>query len=388
MAVFHYCEDCERSSAIHIQEWIDVIIGWIVPASRPLPYWIENTFNKGLIRVLSWLRLAHVRYDYTLDELSPRVGFFIEAARLHGITCGVVELLGRMSEHIVLTHNGKMYHFEAYPTGAHFDGPHAHLANDKLRSKQHLQAGGFSTPRGRMYYFWQKEKAVREAIDQLGFPLVVKPVHGTFSRHVTTNIRNKQELRAAIEHALTYQPIYIVEQYIEYGSVLRVMVINFKAVAAVLQLPPQVRGDGIHTIRELVLEENIRRNLTRKEKSHAGTPEPLVISPLFIADEDCIPEAGHRSVINAPYTRYGAEATPLDTDVHESIILVSEQAATHFQVHCTGIDMIVENPAPLHATPRLSILELNSLPNYEMHGNDAQKIGRLLYGSAQSLYMS
>ena len=77
-----------------------------------------------------------------------------------------------------------------------------------------------------------------EAVKQLGgFPVVIKPIHGSWGRLVT-KINDKDSLEAVLEHkhvlGSPYHKVYYIEEYIEKpGRDIRAFVINGKAVAAI-----------------------------------------------------------------------------------------------------------------------------------------------------------
>ena len=65
------------------------------------------------------------------------------------------------------------------------------------------------------------------------------------ARHVTTNIRSREELREGLDKAIVYSPAFIVERFIENSFVYRATVVDFDFVAVVKQVPANVVGDGI-----------------------------------------------------------------------------------------------------------------------------------------------
>ena len=66
-----------------------------------------------------------------------------------------------------------------------------------------------------------------EAIESLGFPLVIKPVNGNHGKAVTTNILTKQQAIAAFEIARELSKNVIVERFI-IGIDYRLLVVNYK----------------------------------------------------------------------------------------------------------------------------------------------------------------
>jgi D-alanine-D-alanine ligase len=92
------------------------------------------------------------------------------------------------------------------------------LAMDKLRSRQILQANGISVPAyavvdGGAWPEAQKELLVRVARD-LGYPCVVKP-NAVGSSIGVSIVRSEDALPAAVERALEYGDLVLVEEYLK-----------------------------------------------------------------------------------------------------------------------------------------------------------------------------
>lgn len=96
---------------------------------------------------------------------------------------------------------------------------------------------------------------------QHGFPLVIKPNVSGYSRGSYFPINNFLELWKAIFLAKIWWPTTVVEQYLK-GSNYRVVAIKGELMSVIERYPPTVTGDGIHSIGELIDEENeIRKKM-------------------------------------------------------------------------------------------------------------------------------
>ena len=122
------------------------------------------------------------------------------------------------------------------------------LACDKEETKNLLEASEIPVPRGRIVY---NEEDLQNTIDKIGYPIVTKPVNGNHGKGATTNIRNWEDAVAGLKAAKVYGRAVICEKFIT-GRDFRVLVINYKFVAAALRTPAAVTGDGLHTIQELI----------------------------------------------------------------------------------------------------------------------------------------
>ena len=96
---------------------------------------------------------------------------------------------------------------------------------------------------------------VDNAIREVGFPLVFKPLDGNHGRGISINIKNREDAVEAYEFAARISRRVIVERFVT-GYDFRVLVIDNKMVAAALRDPANVKGDGVSTIQQLIDIEN------------------------------------------------------------------------------------------------------------------------------------
>ena len=126
------------------------------------------------------------------------------------------------------------------------------IASDKQLTRKLLKSVGVPVPDGRVVT--DAEDAWRAA-EELGGPVVVKPLDGNHGRGVATNLTTREQVLAAYEVASNEGSAVIVEQYVA-GDDYRLLVVGNQLVAAARREPAHVIGDGRSTIRELVDEVN------------------------------------------------------------------------------------------------------------------------------------
>lgn len=150
------------------------------------------------------------------------------------------------------------------------------IVQNKHLTKTYLQKAGVSTPNGVMFNKSISKDDILKKVQQMSYPLVVKPALGSLGKGVVTNIQNETELLNAVEYIRNeydYNEI-IVEQYIE-GEEYRIYVVNDEVVAATKRDPANVIGDGENSIERLI---EIKNNL-RKEN-------PYLANKLIKIDDD------------------------------------------------------------------------------------------------------
>src|SRR5699024_10652728 len=132
---------------------------------------------------------------------------------------------------------------------------------DKEKTKQALIRAQVSVPEGKQFDETAADERIMNYAETIGYPVVVKPTDGSFGRGVVSNITSAGELEHALTEvrtALNYRNV-IVEQHI-LGEDYRLYLVDNAVVAAMHRIPPNVRGDGKHTIKELVSMKNDVRN--------------------------------------------------------------------------------------------------------------------------------
>jgi D-alanine-D-alanine ligase len=107
------------------------------------------------------------------------------------------------------------------------------LSMDKVRTKQVWLALGLPTPR---YASYRPGDDVREAIADLGLPVVVKPSHEGSSVGIS-RVRSPADLSAAIELAARYDGELVIEQLIE-GGEYTVGILEGEALPSIRIVPP------------------------------------------------------------------------------------------------------------------------------------------------------
>jgi GNAT-family acetyltransferase (TIGR03103 family) len=96
--------------------------------------------------------------------------------------------------------------------------------------------------------------------------VVVKPVEGEQGKGISVNLRTADEVRAAIGRARQFCDRVVVEQFCA-GQDLRIVVIDFRVVAAAVRRPPVIVGDGAGQPRPAA------------SRASRSTPRPSAASP-------------------------------------------------------------------------------------------------------------
>ena len=126
------------------------------------------------------------------------------------------------------------------------------IAGDKEDTKYLLEQAEVPVPKGEII---RRESGLKESVGYIGYPLVIKPISGNHGRGITTNILNWDDALVAFHAAKKVSNSVIIEKYIT-GDDYRLLVIDYKLVAAAKRTPAHVVGDGKSTVQELIDDVN------------------------------------------------------------------------------------------------------------------------------------
>ncbi|UOR03866.1 cyanophycin synthetase [Hymenobacter aerilatus] len=242
------------------------------------------------------------------------------------------------------------------------------IAGNKNRTKAMLKNAGVPVPRGTTVY---SEDGLRDAIEELGFPIVTKPLDGNHGKGATIKIQNWEDAVAGLKAAQEYSRAVIVEQFIE-GADFRLLVVNGKLVAAAKRTPAAVTGDGTHTIQQLIDEVNTdpRRGIGHEKvltaiKADKHTLDILAAQQLTL--DSVLPTGQTVYLKSTANISTGGTATDVTDLVDPYNVLLAERVAGIIGLDICGIDLLTNDIAvPLNET-RGAVIEVNAAPGFRMH---------------------
>ncbi len=260
------------------------------------------------------------------------------------------------------------------------------IASDKEMCTRLLSDLGLPVPQ--QYQVRDAEDAV-EAANQIGYPVVVKPVDGNHGRGVSVNLGTDEEVADAFEIAAGEGSGVVVESMI-LGDDHRLMVVNGVLVAAARRMPGHVVGDGSHSIAELVAEVNTdpRRGaghenmLTRLELDDAA--DRLLAARGY--DHDSVPPEGE-VVFLRKTANLSTGGTAIDvTDViHPDNRLMAERAIRAVGLDIGGVDFLTTDITQSYRDNGGAICEINAGPGMRMHIAPSEGRGRDVGGAVMDM---
>ena len=251
------------------------------------------------------------------------------------------------------------------------------IAQDKELTKSLLHAAGVPVPLGRSV---RSAEQAWEAAQEIDAPVVVKPRDGNQGKGVAVRIRTREEVMTAYEVASDISSDVIVERYIP-GHDFRLLVVGKHLVAAARRDPPQVIGDGSHTVRQLV--EEVNRD-PRRGEGHATSLTKIRFDDIALAvlakqglTAESVPPKGTRVVLrNNANLSTGGSATDVTDDVHPDIAARAVAAAQMVGLDIAGVDAVCETMLKPFEEQAGGVVEVNAAPGLRMHLQPSYGKGR------------
>lgn len=207
------------------------------------------------------------------------------------------------------------------------------------------------------------QKKNRDFLHRCGV-IVVKPARGEQGHGISVAVTSERDMNAAIERARHVCDDVLLEEFVE-GQDLRVIVINYKVVAAAVRRPPEVTGTGLHDIRELVFKQSRRREAATGGESSIpldAETERCVLQAGYALD-DILPEGETLIVRKAANLHAGGTIHDVTAELSETYRLAAETAATVLDIPVVGLDLLVSSPGGEDYV----IVEANERPGLANH---------------------
>ena len=242
------------------------------------------------------------------------------------------------------------------------------IAQDKELTKRLLHAAGVPVPMGRVV---SDAGDAWAAANEIGLPVVIKPKDGNQGKGVTVNVTTREQLTAGFNTAAQFRDDVMVERYLP-GNDFRLLVIGNKLIAAARRDPPQVVGDGVHSVRELVDQVNLD---PRRGKGHSTSLTKIRFDDIALASlatqglqADSVPAPGQRVILrNNANLSTGGAATDVTDDVHPEVAERAIAAAHMVGLDICGVDLVCDSVLKPIEEQNGGIVEVNAAPGLRMH---------------------
>jgi cyanophycin synthetase len=305
-------------------------------------------------------QMREIRED---ERLGPSTGSIVQEAQARGIPW---IRLNRNS--LVMLGYGKNQKRIQATITSQTSSIAVEIACDKEDTKNLLEAANIPVPRGRIIY---DEEDLDAAIASIGYPLVLKPINGNHGRGATINIKTRPEAIEALAVAKKISRSVICEKFVT-GFDHRLLVIDYRFVAAAKRTPALVTGDGKSTIRQLIDEVN--------KDPRRGYGHEKVLTSIKVDDntmqilnekgmnvDSVIPKGEVLFLKSTANISTGGTATDVTDLVHPHNVFMAERIARIVGLDVCGIDIMTDDISESLTESGGAILEVNAAPGFRMH---------------------
>jgi len=288
--------------------------------------------------------------------LNPYARIIVDEARRRGIATDVIDAEGGLFR---LTWGGRSIRCRESLSEL-TSAVALSICDDKRMTRRIVEQAGVRVPER---IAADDPVAIADALARHG-ALVVKPARGEQGKGVTVGLTTADEVSTAIEAARRLCPEVLVEEQVR-GEDLRLVVIDFKVVAAALRRPPRVIGDGRSTLRALIEHQSRRRAAATGGEStipiDAETERCLAAAGYGL--DDVAPEGEEIMVRKAANLHLGGTIHDVTAEVHPALIRAAVAAARAIDISVTGIDLMVKSPREA----AYAFIEANERPGLANH---------------------
>ena len=206
--------------------------------------------------------------------------------------------------------------------------------------------------------------------NNINYPIVLKPIDGTFGIDVYTSIIDKNQLIETIQILKEKKYTRYLLEGMFYGDNYRVFVFNNEVVDIIKREKPYIIGDGINTINylnELRNNEQIKNNFFPLKELDIYYLKTQNYKP------NDIPKFGEKVYVsNVINLHNGAIPSKIDLNKVPIENIKLFQKVTHvLGLNCSGIDYLSNNIYEKYSSDRTNktniILEVNGTPDIGIH---------------------
>lgn len=289
------------------------------------------------------------------EELNPYARIITAEARRRGIT---VDILDAEANYFELSYGGRAIVCRESLSELTTAIAMSRCADKRVTSRI-LTKAGLAAP--------EQQKAGSDA-ENAAFlhrhgRVVVKPAAGEQGHGVVVDITTEAELERAIGQASEIGEV-ILEQFVT-GVDLRIIIIDYKFVAAAVREPPRVTGTGQHSLRDLIEKQSRRRRAqTGGESSIPLDDETARVVERQGYRLDDVPPSGEVIVVRKTANLHtGGSIVDVTAELNPELARVAERAARAIGIPVTGLDLLVDD---IHRAD-YHVIEANERPGLANH---------------------
>ena len=290
------------------------------------------------------------------DPLNPYAQIIVDEARRRGI---LVNIDDAENGYFTLSHGARIIGCRESLSDL-TSAVALSRCDDKQVTSRLLNRAGLNTPRQVVAGTTEDN---REFLAQVS-RVVVKPASGEQGHGVHVNLADETAVEKAITVCRELSDKVLLEEF-HSGEDLRVIVIDYRVVAAAVRRPPCVVGNGQHSIRTLIEKQSRRRSAATRGESRIPMDDETLrcISEAGYQWDTVLPAEEKLQVRRAANLHTGGTIHDVTDQLHSTLCQAAEKAARTLQIPVVGLDFIV----PRIGTADYVIIEANERPGLANH---------------------
>ena len=367
-----YCKDCEPAQENHVVAYLSVVFGYL---GEPFFDFMEMLFKNTAEAISTRLSIPFLKLMVFLGfghfsnipdgKDTLRTKCFWEEANRRGIKMAEFHM-GPIKDSFIAEFKRKTITFEGLPRPESLESDSLKWMDNKGIMKIKFLKEGLPVARGGTAF--TKKKALK-IFNEITKPVITKPNLGSRSRHTLIHIDNEEKLIYGFRKAKKLSPLVVIEEELR-GYLFRATLVGGKLVGVVRRDQPEITGDGIHTLKELMNKENERpeRKGPIFHKIIIDPDAEIELKREGIKMED-IPEKGKIITFSQKTSRgIGGTTTEVTDIIHPENIKMLEKLGAYLKDPLVGVDLIIEKiEEPWYTEQHCGIIECNSLPFIDLH---------------------
>ena len=349
--------------------------GRLVQNNPTVETWLKHNLAHAQANKEAALRQPYLLSGFEDMELSTQI--LLADAIQQGFH---IDILDRDDQLIALTYRDHTEYIKNANITSKDTMVSYYLMENKVVTKDLLQAAGFTVPKSQTFTSLEAAQAAAGRFE--GQKVVVKPKSTNMGLGISIFKEGaKQEgLKEAFDIAFAYDDTVLVEAFVE-GTEYRFFVLDGDCLAVLLRVPAFVKGDGQHSIRQLVDLKNQdpqrgENHRTPLEKISLDRAAALVLES-YGYDFESVPAPGEIVQLRENSNiSTGGESIDVTDDMDPSYLELASQMAQALDVKVTGLDLMIEDRQQAVQVDNYALIEANFNPMMMMHIYPAQGKGR------------
>jgi cyanophycin synthetase len=377
------CVYCGNNPVPHFLTWYHESLNVLLAPLRRLIFY-NGLFSSSRLFGNTW-KWSVTRFFYTLKIISyqpdiakcqvERAKVLWEEAEKRGYKMTELLLFGKPFDTYVVekyeirntkyesTHKSNTpIIFSGLPRPENYDKSMLDVLDDKAVFKEFMQAAKLPVAVGVCTRSFKKALAVFGVLQK---PVIVKPRAGSRGRHSSTFISTKEELKTAFQISKQLCSWVVVEEQL-FGPVYRATIINGQLAGVLRGDPPQVTGDGISNIRDLVEKKNKDLSLSVKPIKMDLQSERF-LSRQSLSFQSVLPKGRTVDLLEKVGISYGGSSSEDFEICHSENKELFLRAAKALKDPILGFDFIIPDITKSYKEQRCGFIEVNTLPFINLH---------------------